>query len=234
MKRHKRLWAAGERGAATMIEAAIVLPICLLIVLFVFCFGFFLNQMALLESAAERGILLVQKLYNDPNADALLDLSYGQSSAAAGYRSKDSLDNIEYDYDPYRYWGKYETEGIAELVEGHVEEIIRNAQLVYLEPMLGVPEVHYENAGGLISKSVSITVEQDFKLFPVVRRLLVPNMDTSLRSEAHMNIVSQTEFVRNTDFICDMVERLAAGTGVEALIEKIQSVFDKIGQFFTG
>lgn len=234
MKERKKLWAAGERGAATVIEAAIVLPICLLIVLFVFCFGFFLNQMALLESAAERGILLVQKLYTDPNADALLDLEYGQSNASAGYRARDSLADIEYDYDPYRYWGKYETEGIGELVEEHVEEIIRNAQLVYLDPLLGQPKVRYENAGGLISKSVSITVEQDFKVFPVVRKLLVPNMDTGLKAEAHMNIVSQTEFVRNTDFICDLVERAAAGTKVEELINKVQSIFDKIGQFFTG
>lgn len=219
-----------ERGAATILEYAIVLPICLLIILFLFTVGFFLNQQALLDSAAERGILLVQKMYTDANADEVLDMKSGTGFYEAGYQKRAGNQN-SYDYDPYRFWGgDYKSEEIGKLVEARVEAIVKAGQSDYIALFLSEPEASYQNNGGLISKNVEVTVTQEFRLFPGLTKLLWGPEKTGISGHASMHVISQTEFVRNVDFISDVLHRFPA---VDQTLKRISGALDKITSLFT-
>ena len=225
-----RAFLRKERGAATIMEYAIVLPICLLIILFIFTVGFFLNQQALLDSAAERGVLLVQRMYTDANAGEVLDMNSGTGFYEAGYQKRAGNQNT-YDYDPYRFWGSnYKNDEISELVETRVEEIVKQGQSDYIALFLSEPKASYQNNGGLIAKSVEVTVKQDFRLFPGLTKLLWGPEKTTITGRATMHVISQTEFVRNVDFISDVLHRFPV---VDQTLNRISSALDKITSLFT-
>ena len=223
-------WLRKEQGAATIIEYAIVLPVCLFIILFVFTIGFFLNQQALLDSAAERGILLVQKMYTDPNATDVLDMKSGPGFYEAGYQKRAGNQN-KYNYDPYRFWGRnYKNEEITNLVKSRVENIVKESQSEYIALFLTEPKAEYHNNGGLISKNVEVTVSQELKVFSGLSQFWGHDKLT-LEGNASMHVISQTEFVRNVDFISDVLERFPV---VDNTIKRIKSALDKITKLFTG
>ncbi len=219
-----------ETGAATIIEYVIVLPIVLLIVLFLFTVGFFLNQQALLDSAAERGLFLAQKLYTDPNAERLLDTEFGQAFSKAGYQTKEDTDSFQFEYDPYRYWGDYKVTEIESTVRSYVEGVVQKGQSGYIGLFLSEPEASYSPESGLLTKNVTVTVKQELRIFGSLSRLLWGKEEAALKGSATMTVNAQTEFVRNVDFASDLLGRFEK---VQAVIQRIQTVLDKVTSFFT-
>ena len=219
-----------EAGAATIIEYVIVLPIVLLIVLFMFTVGFFLNQQALLDSAAERGLFLAQKLYTDPNAESILDAEYGQAFKSAGYQIKQASGGYSYNYDPYRYWGDYKVEEIGSAVRQYVEGVVKKGQSGYIGLFLGDPVADYTPESGLLTKNVTITVRQRFRIFPTLANMLWGKQEAALLGSATMTVNAQTEFVRNVDFAADLLGRFKV---VDTVIDRIAAVLDKVTAFFT-
>ena len=230
MKLYERL-KRDDQGAATIVEYAIVLPICLFIILFIFMVGFFLHQASVLEAAAERGILIAQKIYTDPNADNVIDFESTTSGKTVGYRQKGTTINTSnFSSDPYRYWNNgYSSSSIKAAVESKVKNVITSSQLLISSRYLSKPKVTYNGVSGLLFKKASVEVTQTFSLFPGLTKMFGLEPTITLRGYASMRIDSQTEFIRNVDFICDMLDRFKVGQ----YIKQIQVVFSKISDFFT-
>ncbi len=220
-----------ERGDANIIEYAIVLPVCLLVFFFLFMIGYMLNQYALLDSAAERGILIAQKAFADPNADKMLDFSGMTAASTAGFQVAEKPNYAKFVHDPYRFLNKnYKHDDIEKTIEETVSEIIRRNQLLG-DRFLGETTVTYETGSGFLDKNVTVTVEQEFRPLRVIASV-VPAAEglVKLRSQAILKISSQTEFIRNTDFVCDLAVRF----GLAQYVQKITGFFDKITDFFNG
>jgi Flp pilus assembly protein TadG len=221
--------ARSERGDANIIEYAIVFPICLLVFFFLFMIGFMLNQYALLESAAERGILIAQKAFTDTNAELIMDYDAMAGRTTAGFSPVSEPDYDKFTNDPYRFFGtNYKESTIKAAVSDTVKEIIRNNQLLG-NTFLGDTTVDYTSTGGLLNKTATVTVEQEFKPLRMVARVLNLSGDTfTIKASAIMKIRSQTEFLRNTDFVCDLAVRF----GLDQYVQKITGFFQKITDFF--
>ena len=220
-----------DRGAATIVEYSIVLPICLFIILFIFMSGFFLHQAAVLDAAAERGIIIAQKIYSDPNAEKIINFTATTKGTTVGYRQKNSTINTSnFSSDPYRYWSnQYKSDSIKTNIEKKVKAVIDSSQLLISKRFMGKPKVTYNGVSGIFFKHASVEVTQKFSLFPGLANLFDLNPTVTLRGYASMKIDSQTEFVRNVDFVCDMLDRFKVGE----YIKQIQVVFSKISDFFT-
>lgn len=220
-----------ERGAATIVEYTIVLPICLFIILFIFMTGFFLHQASVLDAAAERGILIAQKIYTDPNAEQIIDFSGTTDGKNVGYRQKNSVINSSnFTSDPYRYWDNgYNSTSIKSNIESKVKAVIESSQLLISSRYMGKPKVTYNGVSGIFFKTASVEVTQTFSLFPNLTKMFGLSPTITLKGYASMKIDSQTEFIRNVDFVCDMLDRFKIGD----YIKQIQVVFSKISDFFT-
>lgn len=220
-----------DQGAATIVEYSIVLPICLFIILFLFMTGFFLHQAAVLDAAAERGIIIAQKIYSDPNAEKVINFSETTNGKTVGYRKKSAtINSSNFTSDPYRYWdNNYNSNSIKSNIEKKVKAVVESSQLLVSDQYLSKPRVTYNGVSGIFFKTASVEITQSFSLFPSLMNLFDLEPTITLRGYASMKIDSQTEFIRNVDFVCDILDRFKVGE----YIKQIQVVFSKISDFFT-
>lgn len=229
MKKMKRLLQNSD-GAASIVEYSIVLPLCFLVIAFIFLLGFYLNQKAVVESAGQRSLMIALKMFNDPSADKIYDYSYGTDNQQSGV-GKSSYDFSSMTKDPYRYWGSgYRFAEINTAVQSYVKEAVTKGQLRIVDKWAGSPEAEYTPGGGLLGNNISVEVKQNYKLLPIVFLNLVGIGETTITSTSYMNVINQTEFIRNTDLACDLIEEMGGGE----IIAKVGQIMDSITKFFKG
>ena len=226
-----------EQGASTIIEYLCVLPLCLIGICFILMVGYYFHQSALLESAAYRPAMTVQRIYNDPNATTLIDFGTEPESNLAGYREKASLeDEPRLPRDPYRYFNNgYNASAIENTAEKKMETIINAGTLSPVEAIY-VEKADPDVGGvtGFISKNAKVSVTQAFKLPSVFRIVGLPDK-AEIKVEVTAPVISQTEFVRNVKFVEDIIEELSEKSEtVSKITETIGIAFTRISDFFKG
>lgn len=218
-----------ERASATLVEYTIVLPICLFVIGFLFVVAYFMNQRALLDAAVERGVIDAQKIFSDPNSDVFIKYTDGDSPNA-GYELVNDPKFSNMESDPYRFLNNgYNYDFITDTVKKKVKKIIDRNKISDYGTWFTEPEVECSKVTGFISKSITVTVRQDFymPLIPLIMRK-DGMFDVEMVASAKMPIMCSPEFIRNTDFIMDTIER---ATGVD-IYDKVVGFFDKIKGFF--
>lgn len=220
-----------QDGAATVVEYSIILPICLFVIVFIFMIGYFLNQQANLDAAVRRGVTVAIKIYNDPNAEKIMEMGTEQGSNLVGYKRKiDKFEDLE--SDPYRYWNNnYKQDTMKTLIEKKIKNCIQKNQMEIIDSRVdGIEIIFPEEMSGIINKRLTVNVTQDFQM-PFLPTFLGKNGKgpvMKLTSTATVTVTNPTEFVRNIDFAADVIERF---TDVD-ITEKITAMFDKVTSFF--
>lgn len=229
MNNRKRLFK-NDDGAASIVEYAIVLPLCFFVIMFIFLLGFFLSEKAVVESAGQRGVLVAMKMYNDPSADLIYDYRYGTDNNTAGFgKSASTFGTMN--KDPYRYWTRsYRQSSIDTSVRDYVTEAITKSQLGIVKRWAKTPQVSYTPSGGLLGNNICVSVEQEYQLLPIIFERLLGIKSTTIKVDCYMNIINQTEFIRNTDFVCDLIEMAGGGK----ILDKVTKAMDAITTFFKG
>ena len=229
MKKMKRLLQNCD-GAASIVEYSIVLPLCFLVIAFIFLLGFYLNQKAVIDSVSQRSLIVAMKMFNDPSAEQIYDYSYGIKRDQSGMGSS-SYDFSSMTRDPYRYWKKsYNQQEINSEVESFVAQAVANSQVHVVNKWASPAQAHYEPGGGLLGNNITVTVKQEYTLVPIVFLNLVGIDKTTIVSTSKMNVINQTEFIRNTNFACDMIEEM----GGRDILNKVAQVMNSITKFFSG
>ncbi|MDR0381849.1 MAG: pilus assembly protein [Oscillospiraceae bacterium] len=216
-----------ETAAASIVEYSIVLPLCLIVLLFIFFVGYVLNQRALLDSAAHRGVLLAQQYYADPNYNNIVDL--GLTEAKRDYVGHKSYSmNVLFENDPYRFLNKnYHEDMIRERMEGKITSVIGKNQLFLLDNRLTTFDVDIPGMEGFLNKSAEVTITQRFYLPLLLGHVNLEPVYT-MTAKSRVTVTTPAEFVRNTDFVIDTIEKYT-GTDVT---EKLVTFFAKITDFF--
>jgi hypothetical protein len=225
---YKRLiWE--ENGAASIVEYSIVLPLCLVVLLFIFFVGYVLNQRALLDSAAHRGVLLAQQFYADPNYDVIVDLGLAAGdSDYAGHKERHEFKDIGFENDPYRFLSKsYHEDLIQTRMEEKIEHVVSRNQLFLLDDRLTDIDVDIPGMEGFLNKSAEVEITQDFYLPLLLGHVKLEPVYT-MTAKSRVTVTTPAEFVRNTDFVVDIIEDVT-GTDVT---EKLVTFFTKITDFF--
>ena len=149
-----------EKAASSIVEYSIVLPICLVIFAMLFMIGYMLNQQANLDAATNRGVLVAQKVYSDPNVDSVMDLAVNPKPMQVGFTKKPGgfSFNANYKCDPYRYLGSgYRYDTIAALVKLKVMNCIQVNQIVGVGDRVSTVNVEMPNEfSGFIMKKMSL------------------------------------------------------------------------------
>lgn len=224
-----------EDGSSNIIEYMCVLPLCLIAICFVLVVGYYLHQSAVLDAAVYRSAMVVQQIYNDPNALELIDFSE-TSASLPGNRMKVSFtdDQLQLERDPYRYFNQnYRASEIQNTVLEKMEHIIQESTIskvdaIYTEE----PVPACSGITGFLRKEAKISVTQPFRL-PGIFRLVGLPTQVQLHSEVDAPVISQSEFVRNAMFAEDIIEELSEKSQtVGTITETIHTAFAKIGDFF--
>ena len=216
-------------GAASIVEYSIVLPLCFLVIAFIFLLGFYLNQKAVIESAGQRSLILAMKMFNDPSADKVYDFNYGIEQGQSGV-GQSSYDFSSMTRDPYRYWTNYRAGEIDAKVKSFVTEAVASSQIHMVSKWASTPEAEYTPSGGLLGNNITVTVKQQYTLVPIVFLNLLGIDKTTIVSTSRMNVINQTEFIRNTNFACDLIVEM----GGAEILAKVSQVMDSITKFFSG
>ena len=232
MKDFWNRWKREEAGAATVVEYSIVLPLCLFVIVCIFMMGYFLNQQANLDAAVNRGVTIAVKLYNDPNAEKIMDMGTSRGSSLVGYKRK-NVDFSNLERDPYRYLNNgYKYDEMKSMIEAKIRNCIEMNQLPIIDSRVDEIEINFpekRGVSGIINKNLTVNVTQDFQL-PFLPAFLGKNGKgpvITLESTATITVINPTEFVRNVDFAADTVERFL---GVD-ITEKMTTLFDKVTSF---
>lgn len=216
-----------SRGAASIVEYTIVLPICMFIVIFLFFAGYFLNERAVLDAAAHRSVLVAQKIYGDCKFSSFTDLNYADTVDYVGFkRSENDLSDIS--NQPYRYL--FGSNKIAELIRTSVEKkaisCINNNQLFSLGNYIKDTKVEVGPVEGLLVKSITVVITEEYK-FPGMLRSIGFEGSYIMQGAATTTFTDQTELIHNIDLVVEFMEDI----GANKFIEKIQGFFKKIGNF---
>lgn len=217
-----------EKGSASIVEYSIVLPICLIVLLFIFTVGYMLNQRAVLDAAATRAILIAQKVYADPKYSEIILLDgSSEEKDIVGYKDRDTL-NKKIESDPYRYFfNNYKSDMISNLIEKKVLDIVKKNQLVQLDPRVSEVTVTVPSIEGILWKKASVVVKQDYYV-PILLGHLKIYSGIQMVSKASVAIVSPAELLRNVDFVVDIVEDVSGNDVTQTLVD----FFGKISSFF--
>ena len=187
-----------------------------------------LNQQANLDAATNRGVLVAQKIYCDPNVDTVMNLGTDKGTTQVGFRTKPDgfSSGANFKSDPYRYLGSnYKYDTISSLV-------IETSQLLGVSERVSKIEVDMpDEFSGFIIQKLSVKVTQQFHnpFLPTIVNRNVPTLFT-MESCASASVMNSSEFVRNTNLVNDLIEK-TTGSDVGS---KISDMIGKATAFFSG
>ena len=204
-----------EKGAATLIEYAIVLPIVLGVMFLLVFAGFTMHQRAVMEAATERSAIYVARTLADPNYENIVttDNKNDVNDVKSVLITQDSIKNK-----PYRYL--FQGSGSLPDSEASVSELIQRNQ-IFLE---NAPVVTVEKKAGIFTK-VTVTATQDYAMPKILPGLNLPSFIT-IHTESVAYVNQPSEFIRNADYTMEIVNEVAG-----PVIDKLNTVISKISFF---
>lgn len=197
-----------QRGAATILEYTIVLPLVMAIVFALIFVGYVQHQKALLESAVSRGAIYAQRISQDPNFIRI--------------ESDDRVRNSDLINEPYRYL--FRKSAPMPSVEKFVVDIIENNR-IFKDT---IPVVTVEEKAG-ITRKITVSAAQDYNVPVILPGLELPPV-ISISAESTVYVIQPAEFIRNTDLAVEIAESVSATitTIFGPLFEKIKIFTDKL------
>lgn len=204
-----------EKGTATLIEYAIVLPIVFAIVFMLIFVGFTMHQKAVMEAATQRSAIYVARTITDPSYENIV-FSDGKQDAndiLSALITQESIVNA-----PYRYL--FSGSGNLPNSELSVSDLIAKNQ-IFIDTE---PTVTVQREVGIFSK-VIVTATQEYGVPELVSGLELPAILT-IETQSVVYINQPAEFIRNADYIIDIVVDV---TG--PIVDKLTTVVSKI-KFF--
>lgn len=219
-----------ESGYA-IVENVIVMPIVFVILFALLFAGFMLHAQCTIDSAAKRGVLYAAKMICDPQYEtitaAAIDGTKGELNelAVADY----NFASIEH-YEPYRYLPFLSSSGLNNVeskTSAYVQNIIDQTSTWMFTIDAG--GINCEANNYFLVQSIKVTVSADYHT-PKLFQMLGVEETYQLTSEAVMTVSDQDEFIRNVDFVVDMVSEVLESLGIK---DQIVEPLNKLKNFLT-
>jgi hypothetical protein len=204
-----------EKGAATLLEYTIVLPIAFAIVFMLIFVGFTMHQKAVMEAATQRSAIYVARTITDPSYEKIVstDGTKDANDILSATITNESIVNA-----PYRYL--FTGSGSISDSELSVADLIAKNQ-IFIDT---APNVTVNKEAGIFTKVV-VTATQEYEIPKLINGLDLPSILT-IETQSVVYVNQPAEFIRNADYITDIVVDV---TG--PIVDKITSVVSKI-KFF--
>ena len=206
-----------EKGAATLLEYTIVLPIVFAIVFALIFVGFTMHQKAVMEAATQRSAIYVARTITDPSYENIVSTDGKQDAndILSATITQESIVNA-----PYRYL--FSGSGSIPDSELSVADLIAKNQ-IFIDT---APTVTVKKEAGIFTRVV-VTATQEYTVPELIPGLQLPSILT-VETQSIVYVNQPAEFIRNADYITDIIVEV---TG--PIIDKLTSVVSKIKFFDT-
>lgn len=226
-----------QQGSYNVIENMIVLPIVLLVVFALLFSGFMLHAQCTIESAARRGVLYAGKLICDPQYEKITAGAIDEKAGELNELSKNEFDFTRIShYKPYRYLPLLASKDLsaAELnTQNYVQRIMNQNSTWMFDIDVGGITCDIKNY--FITQSVKVKITASYHM-PLVFKWLGFPETYDLTAESVLTVSDQDEFIRNVDFVADLlgdfIDNVVPDDVKKAISEPMQKLMSFVNKIF--
>ena len=210
-----------EKGVA-IVEATFLLPICFIAIIAMYYASIFLCQKANLQANLQTTLIY----YKNAETDSFITAESAMNIAKNGndVSSEGSVYEVSGKLFPYRFFG-------MNLNEKDFETMFRSISgYMFFDTGENV-ELSVEKDNYIVYKRIRATATQEVK--PAISLSMVGIPDSLIISAAcEVAVQDNDEFIRNTDFIIDMVSETVVGEKIISVIDNVSEYYDKFKDTF--
>lgn len=215
-----------ERGAAQVVEATILLPFCMVMVLALFYAAIFMCQKANLQANVQNALIYYKNVDSDTYVEAKENMDYGGGSGSVD--AKGSSYASPTFKNPYRFF-------LMEFSKGKFETFFRSmcGHMFFDDETVGGSKVQLtvENQNYIIYKTVTATATQTVKPAISLKMVGVPN-EMTITVTGKAVVTNGDDMVRNTDFVIDIVRQTWLGEKATELVGKVSHYYNLFKEKF--
>lgn len=220
-----------QDGAATIIEASLIFPICFIIIIFLFYYGMFQLELYTLQMRTDRIADLASRSVVQSGYLDIGELDNGKIDFNSSITNldEDKLSKIYKDLHPYRYWGSG-----AVMLNGAAREKLNTLfeEEQYMKNSLVKKSMEIKPCKVMLSNKVKINVTFKYQFPKMFKSIGVPSeVSRTFSSTAYVSDTS--EFMRNTEFVAETVkvvdEKYNISGKIEDIMNKIKKQFEFLG-----
>lgn len=222
-----------ETGAAQIIEAAIIYPVVFMILFYLIYMGLYILQCVTVESYAQKIALMAAREVAHPGYIDEIDKDAIDASVDYSGNNDISLPDDPREIgvsSAYRYFAPKNL--ISKEKQDYLKNQLRN--LIKTSSIIGNSDgdikvdITFKNY--VVVQQVEVKATQKLASFPVLE-FFGMNDDLTVSSTAVASVNDSDEFIRNVDFIDDIIETIGKKLGIDIdnIRTKIQNVKEKMG-----
>lgn len=210
-----------EKGLA-VIEATFLLPFCMIMVIALYYAAIFMCQKANMQANLQNTLLYYKNVESDTYVQASGKLSYvsgkGTVSAVGG-----SYGGVEYLF-PYRFFG-------MKFNQGSFTSCFRSmCGYMFFDTGSNI-NVTTQATNYVVYKEISATAKQKVK--PAISLSMVGVPDSiEISCTSSVAVSDPDDFIRNADFVIDIVENTKIGQAASSLVDKAVGFYNKFKDKF--
>lgn len=211
----------GEKGNA-IVEAAVVLPICILVTVALYYAAVFMCQKANLQANVENALIYYKNVDSDTNVEASDTMAYAKADGTVSAVGS-SYGTPQYRF-PYRFLGmKFDADGF--------ESFFRSmCGTMFFDDGSNV-ELTTSTKNYVVYKKLTATATQTVK--PAISLAMVGVPDSlELSCTSSVVLTDSDDLIRNVDFAVDVVEDTKMGKQAAELVNQAKELYDKFKEKF--
>ncbi|MBD5552394.1 MAG: hypothetical protein HDQ96_14690 [Lachnospiraceae bacterium] len=211
-----------ESGAAEIVEATILLPFCMIMVLALYYASIFMCQKANLQANVQNALIYYKNVDSDTFVEASGNMSYGGNSGTVGATGS-RYGSPAYKF-PYRFFfmnfEKSKFESFFRSMCGHM----------FFDDGSNV-ELTVESKNYVVYKTITAKATQTVKPMISLKMVGVPDSMT-ISVTGKVVITNGDDMIRNTDFVIDVVKQTAIGEKATELLDKVSGYYNSFKEKF--
>lgn len=210
-----------EKGTA-IIEATMLLPFCILMVIALYYAAIFVCQKANLQANVENTLIYYKNVYSDTYVQASSEMAYQQNGTISEGKGS-SYASPTYEQ-PYRFLG-------MKFDNAKFESFFRSmCGYMFFDTGSNI-RLTTSTKNYVVYKEIKATATQTVK--PAVSLAMVGVPDAMEISCTSTVVISDADdFIRNTDFVFDIAEDTKLGQAASGVVDKAKGFYDKFKEKF--
>ena len=218
-------WIKNEKGLA-VVEATLLLPFCFIMIIALYYVAIFMCQRANLQANVQNALIYYKNTDSDNFVTASPDMAYEKAEgtiSAVGSSYQAPEDDYSKSF-PYRFlsfrFSEDDFQSFFRSMVGYM--FFDNGENV---------QISADSKNYIVYKTITATATQNVK--PAISLKMVGGSDTiTISATATAVVTNSDDFIRNTDFVVDVVSKTKLGQKASELIDKAWDFYGKFKERF--
>lgn len=217
-------FSKNESGLA-VVEAAILLPVCILMVVAIYYAAIFMCQKANMQANLQNALIYYKNVDSDTYVSADADMDFTRTKDdSTKISAKGSSYSVSSSLFPYRFFSmKFNNDDF--------ESFFRSMSGYMFFDSGDNITLTTDTSNYVIYKTIKVTAEQT--VMPAVSMSLIGLSDSlTISSTCEVVITNSDDFIRNVDFITDLLRDTKLGQKASELVDKAAEFYKKFKDKF--